>query len=153
MVISRSPGTAGASGGTGRERALLRHVADQSGVTAVVAARLGGPAGGFHQPGLWLRLTVAVATPDRAQAVPLRWQGELVEGAYRAESVRAGLPDLAGGRLRAAPADREDAPVERRRRRRPQSGGEPSDSMPAAGDEGLLSDGYFASHISGISSK
>ena len=96
MVISRSPGTAGASGGTGRERALLRHVADQSGVTAVVAARLGGPAGGFHQPGLWLRLTVAVATPDRAQAVPLRWQGELVEGAYRAESVRAGLPDLAG---------------------------------------------------------
>jgi hypothetical protein len=65
-------------------------------VTAVVAARLGGPAGGFHQPGLWLRLTVAVPTPNKAQAVPLLWQGELVEGAYRAESVRAGLPDLAG---------------------------------------------------------
>jgi len=50
MVISRSPGTAGASGGTGRERARLRHVADQSGVTAVVAARLGGPAGASTSP-------------------------------------------------------------------------------------------------------
>src|SRR5438874_905196 len=31
-----------------------------------------------------------------ATAVPSLWQGELVEGAYRALSVRGGLPDLAG---------------------------------------------------------
>lgn len=96
VVISRSPGTADVSGGTGRERTLLRHVVDSSGVTAVVAAHLGGPSGGFHQPGLWLRLTVAVGTANKAQALPFLWQGELVEGAYRAASVRAGLPDLAG---------------------------------------------------------
>jgi hypothetical protein len=96
VVISRSPGTADVSGGTGRERALLRRVIDRSGVTAVVAAHLGGPSGGFHQPGLWLRLTVAVRSPNKAQALPLLWQGELVEGAYRAVSVPAGLPDLAG---------------------------------------------------------
>lgn len=96
IVVSRSRGTANVSGGTARARALLRRVVDRSGVTAVVAAHLGGPSGGFHQPGLWLRLTVAVPSPDKAQALPLLWQGELVEGAYRAASARAGLPDLAG---------------------------------------------------------
>jgi hypothetical protein len=96
LVISRSHRAADVSGGTGRERALLRRVVDRSGVTAVVAAHLGGPSGGFHQPGLWLRLTVAVPNPNKAQAVPSLWQGELVEGAYRAASARAGLPDLAG---------------------------------------------------------
>lgn len=96
VVVSRSQGTADVSGGTPRERALLRRVVDRSGVTAVVAAHLGGPSGGFHQPGLWLRLTVAVPSPDKAQALALLWQGELVEGAYRAGSVRAGLADLAG---------------------------------------------------------
>jgi hypothetical protein len=96
VVVSRSHGAADVSGGTGRERALLRGVVDQSGVTAVVAAHLGGPSRGFHQPGLWLRLTVAVRSPDKAQALPSLWQGELVEGAYRAVNVRAGLPDLAG---------------------------------------------------------
>lgn len=48
------------------------------------------------KPGLWLRLTVAVRSPEKAQALPSLWQGELVEGGYRAASVRAGLPDLAG---------------------------------------------------------
>jgi hypothetical protein len=96
VVISRSPRAADVSGGTGRERALLRRVVERSGVTAVVAAHLGGPSRGFHQPGLWLRLTLAVRSPDKAQALPSLWQGELVEGAYRAVSARAGLPGLAG---------------------------------------------------------
>jgi hypothetical protein len=84
------------SGGTAREQALLRRVVDQSGVSALVAAQLGGPSGGFSQPGVWLRLTVAVTSPNKAIAIAPLWQGELIEGAYRALSVRDGLPDLTG---------------------------------------------------------
>jgi hypothetical protein len=97
VVVAHSSGTVVAvSGGTAREQALLRRVIDQSGVSALVAAHLGGPSGGFHQPGVWLRLNVAVTSPNKAIAIAPLWQAELVEGAYRALSVRDGLPDLAG---------------------------------------------------------
>jgi hypothetical protein len=97
VVVAHASGAAVAiSGGTEREQALLRRVIDQSGVSAVVAAQLGGPSGGFSQPGVWLRLTVAVTSPNKAIAIAPLWQGELVEGAYRALSIKAGLPDLAG---------------------------------------------------------
>jgi len=97
VLVAHTTGSGVAiSGGTKREQALLRRVIDQSGVSAVVAAQLGGPSGGFSQPGVWLRLTVAVTSPNKAIAIAPLWQGELVEGAYRALSVRDGLPGLAG---------------------------------------------------------
>jgi hypothetical protein len=96
VVAQTSGGAVAISGGTPREQALLRQVVDQSGVSAVVAAQLGGPSGGFSQPGVWLRLTLAVTNPNKAIAIAPVWQGELVEGAYRALSVRDGLPALAG---------------------------------------------------------
>jgi hypothetical protein len=96
IVVAHSSTPVRISGGTPRERALLRLIVARSGVSSVVAAHLGGPTGGFHQPGVWLRLTVAVTSPNKAMAIPPLWQGEIIEGAYRALSVRDGLPDLTG---------------------------------------------------------
>jgi hypothetical protein len=97
VVVAHTSGTVVAvSGGTAREQTLLRRIIHDSGVSDVLAAHLGGPSGGFHQPGVWLRLTVAVTSANKGKAIVPLWQGELVEGAYRALSVRDGLPDLAG---------------------------------------------------------
>lgn len=96
VVVAHSAGTVAVSGGTAAEQTLLRRVIHDSGVSDVLAAHLGGPSGGFSQPGVWLRLTVAVSSANKGRAIVPLWQGELVEGAYRALSVREGLPDLAG---------------------------------------------------------
>lgn len=101
VVVAHTSPPATVSGGTARERLLLRQVIDRSGVSAVVAAQLGGPSGGFHQPGLWLRLTFAVPSPNKKQAVEPWWQAQLIEGAFRAISVQRGLPDLTGVVFRA----------------------------------------------------
>lgn len=100
-MVAHTSTTARVSGGTAPERRLLRQVIGRSGVSAVVAARLGGPSGGFHQPGLWLGLTFAVPSPNKKQAVEPWWQAQLIEGAFRALSVQRGLPDLAGVIFRA----------------------------------------------------
>ncbi len=101
VVVAHTSTTATVSGGTAPERLLLREVIDRSGVSAVVAAQLGGPSGGFHQPGLWLQLTFAVRSPNKRQAVEPWWQAQLIEGAFRTLSVQRGLPDLAGVMFRA----------------------------------------------------
>jgi hypothetical protein len=101
VVVAHTSTVAAVSGGTAAERLLLRRVIARSGVSAVVAAQLGGPSGGFHQPGLWLRLTFAVPSPNKKQAVEPWWQAQLIEGAFRAARVQRGLPDLAGVMFRA----------------------------------------------------
>lgn len=92
------------TGGTSEERAAVHRILTGMGQVGITGVRLGGPEGGYRQPGLWFYFTATAKSQGWAAMAP-EWQAMMVASAYRDLAAATGLPRAGGWALNMHLAD------------------------------------------------